>query len=306
MQDSNSNIRTVWSLATSLSLLGFVVACSQQKPVEIVDNSTVVYGRLGATRSGEPIARYSANNPARQSGEIAYKYNNLEPQRYDVDAPIDKMAVKELPPPAANIAATASAVPANAPITSVPNALPFKPASPPLVKQSTAKPAQLEIKTPIIDEKPVIAKPAELDRGDKISAAKTANDTSPVALQWPVAGNIISRFGPKTNGLSNDGVNIEAKAGEPIWASADGEVIYVGNDLNGYGNLMIVRHADGWLSSYAHAQEFLLAKGTKVKQGDLLGYVGSTGSVKSPQLHFSLRQGKIPVDPETAIAHSEK
>lgn len=268
-------------------MLLFFCACSQQKPVEIVDNSGKVYARLGATNNGEPIARYSANNPARQSNDVAYKYAASGQQHYDVDAPLDKMTVKDLPPLTPSNQSTHMAL---APVTSQENAPPFKPASatPPIHSNADAKAT-----APL----PKISDTAE----QKTAPASTA----PIALQWPVAGSIISRFGPKTNGLSNDGVNIAAKAGDPIWASADGEVIYVGNDLNGYGNLLILRHTDGWLSSYAHAQEFLLAKGTSVKQGDLLGYVGSTGSVKTPQLHFSLRQGKIPVDPESVIGKAK-
>lgn len=285
---SDYKIHTMFMRPYSLAaLLLFVCACSQQKPVDIVDNSGKVYARLGATNNGEPIARYSANNPARQSNVVAYKYGASGQQNYDVDAPLDKMSVKDLPPPtASNNSANIPSIP----VTAQDNAQPFKVAS----------------QTPPLDTNIVSKNVAELPEiSETTKQHASPASAAPIPLQWPVAGGIISRFGPKTNGLSNDGVNIAAKAGDPIWASADGEVIYVGNDLNGYGNLLILRHAAGWLSSYAHAQEFLLAKGTVVKQGDLLGYVGSTGSVKTPQLHFSLRQGKIPVDPESVIGKAK-
>lgn len=135
-------------------------------------------------------------------------------------------------------------------------------------------------------------------------AAKAQPSTGPAMFRWPTEGKIISRFGPKTDGLSNDGINIAAGKGDPIWAAADGEVAYVGKDLEGYGNLLILRHKDGWMSSYAHAEEFLLKQGDVVAQGDVLGYVGNTGSVRSPQLHFSLREGKIPIDPEAVLGRN--
>ncbi len=118
---------------------------------------------------------------------------------------------------------------------------------------------------------------------------------------WPIEGRIISRFGPKQNGLVNDGINIAAREGEPIWAAAAGEVAYAGNELKGYGNMMIIRHSNGWMSAYAHASDMLISKGDHVNQGDLIGYVGKTGAVKSAQLHFGIREGKTPVDPENLL-----
>lgn len=145
---------------------------------------------------------------------------------------------------------------------------------------------------------------APLEQAPPAPAAKAPPTSGAVAFRWPTEGKVISRFGPKTDGLSNDGINIAASKGDPIWAAADGEVAYVGRDLEGYGNLLILRHKDGWMSSYAHADEFLLKQGDIAAQGDLLGYIGSTGSVRSPQLHFSLREGKIPIDPETVLGRS--
>lgn len=118
---------------------------------------------------------------------------------------------------------------------------------------------------------------------------------------WPVEGKIVSHFGPKKNGLVNDGINIAAREGEPIWAAAKGEVVYSGNELKGYGNMVILRHDNGWMTAYAHASDMLVKKGDTVEQGDLLGYVGKTGAVNTAQLHFGIREGKNPVDPETLL-----
>lgn len=118
---------------------------------------------------------------------------------------------------------------------------------------------------------------------------------------WPVEGKVVSRFGPKKNGLVNDGINIAASEGEPIWAASTGEVVYSGNELKGYGNMVIIRHAKGWMTAYAHASDVLVTKGDRIAQGDLIGYVGSSGSVNQPQLHFGIREGKTPVNPEELL-----
>lgn len=126
---------------------------------------------------------------------------------------------------------------------------------------------------------------------------------SSVRFQWPVeGGKLISRFGAKNKGIANDGINIAAPLGEPIWASADGVVVYSGNELKGYGNMVILRHNDGWMSAYAHAEDITVRKNEMVKQGDIIGYVGKSGGVDQAQLHFGIRKGKDPVDPERYLA----
>jgi len=114
---------------------------------------------------------------------------------------------------------------------------------------------------------------------------------------WPVQGEIASGFGPKAGGTQNDGVNIVARRGTAVHAAADGVVVYAGNELRGYGNLLLVRHAGGWMTAYAHNDELLVGRGAKVKRGQVIAKVGGTGGVSSPQLHFELRQGGRPVDP---------
>ncbi len=126
---------------------------------------------------------------------------------------------------------------------------------------------------------------------------KTQAIISSSHFSWPVQGEVLSHFGPKSGGMVNDGINIAASEGEPIWAAAGGEVAYAGASLQDYGNMVIVRHEDGWMSAYGHASDLLVKKGDTIKQGDLLGYVGQTGSVDRPQLHFGLRQGDTPIDP---------
>lgn len=114
---------------------------------------------------------------------------------------------------------------------------------------------------------------------------------------WPLRGKIISTFGGKQNGLVNDGINIAAPEGKAIKAAADGEVVYAGNELEGYGNMLIIRHNNGWASAYAHTQKIRVGLGAKVSQGQVIAEVGRTGDVTKAQLHFGLRKDKQAVNP---------
>jgi murein DD-endopeptidase MepM/ murein hydrolase activator NlpD len=114
---------------------------------------------------------------------------------------------------------------------------------------------------------------------------------------WPVNGKVISRFGAKTGGLVNDGLNIAAPLGAPVRAAESGVVAYIGNELQGFGNLVLIRHADGWMSAYAHNETLLVKRGEQVKRGQTIARVGQTGSVTEPQLHFELRRGTEAVNP---------
>lgn len=114
---------------------------------------------------------------------------------------------------------------------------------------------------------------------------------------WPVSGEVISEFGPKGNGLFNDGINIAASRGAPVRAAESGVVAYAGNELRGFGNMLLIKHTDGWVTAYAHADELMVSKGERVSKGQVIARVGSSGSVTSPQLHFEMRRRKKPVDP---------
>jgi murein DD-endopeptidase MepM/ murein hydrolase activator NlpD len=114
---------------------------------------------------------------------------------------------------------------------------------------------------------------------------------------WPVNGDVISEFGAKGSGLVNDGINIAASRGTPVRAAESGVVAYAGNELRGFGNMLLIKHADGWVTAYAHTEELLVNRGERVGKGQVIARVGSTGSVSRPQLHFEMRQGKKPVDP---------
>lgn len=120
----------------------------------------------------------------------------------------------------------------------------------------------------------------------------------------PVQGSVVSGYGKRANGAVNDGINYLLPAGEPVFASAGGEVVYVGEELKGYGKMAIIKHHGGYNSSYAHLGQTAVAKGEKVKQGHIIGYSGQTGNVDKPQLHFAIRKGADPVDPDSLLMKS--
>ncbi len=115
---------------------------------------------------------------------------------------------------------------------------------------------------------------------------------------WPVRGKVISAFGLHNGGLHNDGINIAADPGTPVKAAEGGTVVYAGNELASYGNLLLIRHPSGFVTAYAHNRRLLVKKDQKVKRGQLIAHVGDTGDVDRPQLHFEIRRGEKAVDPK--------
>jgi murein DD-endopeptidase MepM/ murein hydrolase activator NlpD len=116
-------------------------------------------------------------------------------------------------------------------------------------------------------------------------------------LRWPLKGKVISGYGNKPGGLKNEGINISVPEGTSIRAADTGVVAYAGNELKGYGNLVLIRHAGGYVTAYAHAKELLVKRGDKIERGAIIGKAGQTGSVSSPQLHFEVRKGATALDP---------
>lgn len=147
--------------------------------------------------------------------------------------------------------------------------------------------------TPVKKDQPVISGSAvKLPKLDARSSNK---------FMWPAKGTIISDFGPKRSGLTNDGINIGANEGTVVSAADNGVVAYSGNELKGMGNLLIIQHAGGWMTVYAHLDEFVVKRGDKVKVGQKIGTVGKTGRVSEPQLHFEIRKGSKAYDPKKEL-----
>lgn len=146
-----------------------------------------------------------------------------------------------------------------------------------------------------LDEEVPVAKPV---------LQQTEVDSAPSmgSMRWPVKGKIISEYGAKPHGLKNEGINIAVPEGTGVRAAESGVVAYAGNELKGYGNLVLIRHQGGWVTAYAHAKELFVKRGDIVKRGDVIAKAGQTGSVSSPQLHFEVRKGATAMDPLKFLA----
>ncbi len=124
------------------------------------------------------------------------------------------------------------------------------------------------------------------------------------SFAWPVKGRVISSYGPQPGGLRNDGLNIAATRGDKVVAADNGVVAYAGGDLKGFGNLVLVKHAGGFVTTYAHNDKLMVQRGDKVKRGQVIATVGESGSVTQPQVHFQVRQGAHAVDPRPLMERS--
>ncbi|MEO0697531.1 MAG: M23 family metallopeptidase [Pseudomonadota bacterium] len=122
------------------------------------------------------------------------------------------------------------------------------------------------------------------------------NDPSEL-FNWPVKGAIVGKYSKGGSAKRNDGINIAAPLGTPVRAAADGEVVYRGSELEGYGNLLLIKHADGFVTAYAHNDAMIVKTGEIVRKGQVIAKVGQTGSAAEPQLHFEIRQNLKAVDP---------
>ncbi len=144
---------------------------------------------------------------------------------------------------------------------------------------------------------------ASVPKGDvgafarNVSYAAPEPKKEPKLFEWPVKGAIIGEYGSGGVGRRNDGVNIAAPVGTPVRAAADGQVVYRGSELDGYGNLLLVKHQDGFVTAYAHNDVILVQKGQPVRQGQIIAKVGQSGAAQEPQLHFEIRQNLKAVDP---------
>jgi len=194
------------------------------------------------------------------------------------------LSVEELPPPASasTAAPPASNIEAEPPLESAPAEIPPAP--------------------DVVAEPPPQAPATTQQAPPKVAAIPEPAPRAGGRFLWPVEGEIVSRFGAKKGGLHNDGINIAAPAGTNVIAAENGVVAYAGNELRGFGNLLLVRHADGWITAYAHNEKLLVRQGDKVTRGQPIARVGQSGNVASPQLHFEIRKGTDPVDPLPHLA----
>ncbi len=160
-------------------------------------------------------------------------------------------------------------------------------------KKSSVKKTTAAVRKKVTTKKNTYAKKATKKQSYKPSPVKRRT----AKFGWPVRGKIISKFGTIGKGRNNDGINIKAAEGTTVRAADKGTIVYAGNELKGFGNLILIRHSGGWITAYAHNQKLLVRKGQKVVKGEKIATVGETGGVNEPQLHFEVRAGKKPVNP---------
>tara|TARA_R110001592_G_scaffold20926_1_gene84532 strand:- start:4859 stop:5884 length:1026 start_codon:yes stop_codon:yes gene_type:complete len=158
-----------------------------------------------------------------------------------------------------------------------------------------SQPAIIKDGVPVPQGKPRYEAPQKPIKITKVTT-KTPKRSSSKFMR-PLGGKIISGFGPKKSGLHNDGINIAAARGTSVKAAENGVVVYVGNALKGSGNLILLRHENQWMTAYAHLDKMSVRKGQTVRRGSVIGKVGSTGSVSTPQLHFEVRRGTSALNP---------
>lgn len=223
---------------------------------------------------GETLASIAHHNHM-SVAELA-RANNMDP------AARLKLGMRLNVPSKVAAAAPASAAPGGVvasapPVATVPAAGTKAATTQQSARLAQANPAPDEVETPA-------AKP-----GEATGALPT--------FRWPVRGKVITGYGVRTNGKANDGINLAVPEGTPIKAAEDGTVAYSGNELKGYGNLVLVRHSNGYVTAYAHASELLVKRGDTIKRGQVIAKSGQSGEVGSPQLHFEIRKGSQPVDP---------
>jgi murein DD-endopeptidase MepM/ murein hydrolase activator NlpD len=170
---------------------------------------------------------------------------------------------------------------------------PPAPAVPPAVAGQTAA-------SPLADaraQQQIAVAPQTGAAGAMAPAAPEPTAAATSGFRWPVRGRIISGFGKKPNGERNDGINLAVPEGTAVKAAEDGTVIYAGNELKSYGNLVLIRHSGGWVSAYAHNGELKAKRGDEVRRGQVIALSGMSGGVTTPQVHFELRKDAAPVDP---------
>lgn len=154
------------------------------------------------------------------------------------------------------------------------------------------------VASPRTDQAPAYARAPSPPPSSAASLPSAPPARAGSSFLWPVKGDLVAEFGPMPGkGQHNDGINIVAAKGSAVRAAENGVVAYVGNELKGFGNLLLIKHADNWMTAYAHNDKLLVKRGDQVKRGQTIATVGASGSVTSPQLHFEIRRGTEAVNP---------
>ncbi len=273
-----------------------------QQPFALTVGQTLILdpNRTHIVKDGETLvsvsARYDVDERVVASAnQLAPPYTLRAGQELWIPDPITNVAAAPIRPVATDMPQISTApLPPKGQIKSQdlpPISAPVELPPPATLPSAVARPA------------PAVAPPAAAPEKEvAIAVPRTAiPEPAPRAsarFAWPVNGKILTRFGTLAPGLHNDGINISAPQGTEVHAADNGVVAYAGNELKGFGNLLLIKHADGFTTAYAHNDKLLVKRGDAVKQGQTIATVGKTGNVDGPQLHFEVRKGTQAINPE--------
>jgi murein DD-endopeptidase MepM/ murein hydrolase activator NlpD len=267
--------------ATPAPVMAPVAAAPVMAPASKPVAAVAAPPRVHFVNRGDTLASIARKNHI-SAAELA-RANGLQPGaklKLGAKLTVPRAKTAAVAAPAAPVAAVPVAV------AQQPAAVATAPATKVVASAAPVQSARLAQASTNIEEKP-----AE-------TPAKAAEATGALpTFRWPVRGKVVTSYGAKTNGKSNDGINLAVPEGTPVKAAEDGVVAYSGNELKGYGNLILVRHSNGYVTAYAHASELLVKRGDTIKRGQVIAKSGQSGEVASPQLHFEIRKGSSPVDP---------
>ena len=267
-----------WGKAAAILLLPLLVAACQSTPAEL------------ASDLAEPAVVAASANPA----DAQMAEADAPPQAGPQSSPRELVSIPPQPKAAVEMEQLQA-----------PNQAPHEDRAPEPKPQilASAAPGKAKAATrpePALDEKAAARDPKSVAPTRLAEATPKSELASPAkragSFEWPVEGKILETYGADKDGQRNDGINIAADTGTPIHAAANGTVTYASN-LKGYGNLVLIKHSNGYITAYAHAEKLLVSAGDRVGRGDVIGYAGKSGGVGTPQLHFEIRKGTKPVDP---------
>jgi murein DD-endopeptidase MepM/ murein hydrolase activator NlpD len=233
-------------------------------------------------KAGQRLTIPAAGAPIRQAATYPVAASPMVPPPTPLP-PLSQVAVPQPPPTPQSIT----------PGKGAPDVIPLDGPAPP--KQAVAAP-------PPATSAPPPAATLTPPSAPPPAAAQASAPPSSGRFPWPVRGRVLANYGNTPGGGHNDGINIAAPRGTPVHAIDGGTVVYAGNEVKGYGNILLIRHSDGWISAYAHLGDVEAKQGEMITAGQVIGKVGDSGGVTEPQLHFELRRGKRPVDPKEFLA----
>ena len=303
---SDSFTKRIYRFSLLLCGMLFLTACTWTHPpaYQLPDSSTLVAGERITVKPGDNLYTIAQRYHVRIN-EIIVVNDMQPPYRVKPGQTICLPEKAVARAPSYDMAPTPLAAPIND-VYKKPLAVETQPL--PLVKAPNADrtmdakdepPSLLPEKITPQQNKTNPAEKEEDAAEEKKTPQKTQLGVPPFV--WPVRGTIVSTFGPKGKGRDNDGVNIAAPLNAPVKAAEDGVVVYADNKMKGFGNLVLIRHENGWVTAYAHLNRILVVRDKSVSKGSVIGTVGTSGGVVSPQLHFETRRDGKPTDPELVV-----